>query len=139
MNEEEKQKQYLKRLEHVVKKDGRFNMEAVFFVLRSLEIAASINAGKHISAKQLLTVCELLGWREFSFLAREVFEKWGVKNSRDFGQIVWLLVENDLLGKQDGDKESDFDDGFSFDQYDKDMKKFKEIVALTIDNEKKVA
>lgn len=130
--DEQKQAEYLKRLEQVVREDNRFDMEAVFFALKGLEIASSYSGGKHVSAKNLLTVYEMLGWREFSFLAGEVFEKWRLKSGRDFGQIIWLLVENGLLGKQEGDKESDFDNGFSFDQYRTDMNKFKEVASLSM-------
>ncbi|MFP4204414.1 MAG: hypothetical protein ACLFS4_08800, partial [Opitutales bacterium] len=38
----------------------------------------------------------------------------GIRNGRDFGNIVFNLVESRVLGKTEQDKPEDFDDGYDF-------------------------
>lgn len=58
-----------------------------------------------------------------------VFELWGIKQDADFGNVVFNLVENGLMGKTETDSPDDFkniydfkkvfDEGFKFDgKYD---------------------
>jgi len=43
-----------------------------------------------------------------------VFEEWGVKNCRDFGDIVFNMVEIGLLAKTENDTRDDFQNGYDF-------------------------
>ena len=43
-----------------------------------------------------------------------VFEEWGVHNCRDFGEIVFNMVEIGLLAKTDRDTRDDFQNGYDF-------------------------
>jgi uncharacterized repeat protein (TIGR04138 family) len=43
-----------------------------------------------------------------------VFKDWNVKRCRDFGDIVFNLVEFGVLGKTDTDRREDFDGGYDF-------------------------
>ena len=43
-----------------------------------------------------------------------VFEEWGVHHSRDFGEIVFNMVEIGLLAKTDKDTRDDFQNGYDF-------------------------
>ena len=43
-----------------------------------------------------------------------VFEEWGVRNCRDFGEIVFNMVEIGLLAKTDKDTRDDFQNGYDF-------------------------
>jgi len=52
----------------------------------------------------------------FGPLAAQVWRSWGVKATLDWGHIVFLLVEEGLLNRQDSDTIDDFRDGFSFDE-----------------------
>ena len=51
----------------------------------------------------------------FGPLAPTVFRNWGLTATQDFGDIVFNLVENDLLNKTDADRREDFANGFDFD------------------------
>ena len=50
----------------------------------------------------------------FGYLGRAVFESWGLTSSAEFGDIVFDLVERDVLAKQETDSKSDFEGGFVF-------------------------
>jgi uncharacterized repeat protein (TIGR04138 family) len=43
-----------------------------------------------------------------------VLEEWGVHNSRDFGEIVFNMVEIELLAKTENDNRDDFNHGYDF-------------------------
>jgi len=43
-----------------------------------------------------------------------LLEEWGVRNRCDFGEIVFNMVEADLLAKTDQDSRADFENGYDF-------------------------
>jgi uncharacterized repeat protein (TIGR04138 family) len=47
-------------------------------------------------------------------MAVTVLEEWGVRNCRDFGEIVFNMVEIELLAKTDQDNRDDFNHGYDF-------------------------
>ncbi len=57
--------------------------------------------------------------QKFGYMARKVFEQWGVTKSSDFGEIVFKLVESELMGKTETDTLNDFKDIYDFkEEYD---------------------
>ena len=42
--------------------------------------------------------------------------RWNIKGTLDFGKMVFILVENDLLQKESHDTLEDFRDVFDFDE-----------------------
>ena len=103
--------------------DGRYGEPAYHFVFRALDFVLErqsegrpepISADAHISALALLE-----GLREYALelygpLARLVLERWGVRRTEDFGEIVFGLVDGRLLNKQETDRRADFRNGFNF-------------------------
>ena len=87
----------------------RFTMDAVQFTVRK---AREI---RHVTGGELLEGIRELALARFGPMAKTVFEQWGVRSTEDFGEIVFQLVEQGLLGKTDADKRSDFAGGFDFD------------------------
>ena len=49
-------------------------------------------------------------------LAGAVLRKWNVRSTLDFGNMVYLLVENGLMHKTAEDSLEDFRDVFDFDE-----------------------
>jgi uncharacterized repeat protein (TIGR04138 family) len=43
-----------------------------------------------------------------------VLEEWGIHNCRDFGDIVFNMVESGLLSKTETDSRDDFQNGYDF-------------------------
>jgi uncharacterized repeat protein (TIGR04138 family) len=43
-----------------------------------------------------------------------VLEEWGIKNCRDFGEIVFNMVGSGLLAKTEKDTRDDFRQGYDF-------------------------
>ena len=49
-------------------------------------------------------------------MAKTLLNEWGVSSTEDFGEIVFNLVENNLLAKTEEDSREDFGNGFDFDK-----------------------
>ena len=43
-----------------------------------------------------------------------VLERWGVRVTRDFGEIVYLMIDSGWMTSQESDTVEDFDDVFDF-------------------------
>jgi uncharacterized repeat protein (TIGR04138 family) len=49
-------------------------------------------------------------------MARTVLRLWGIHKTDDFGEIVFSLIEAELMSKTDGDRREDFHDVFDLDE-----------------------
>jgi uncharacterized repeat protein (TIGR04138 family) len=47
-------------------------------------------------------------------MAPLAFERWGVRSPADFGEIVFNLIDAELLSRRPTDSRLDFVDGFDF-------------------------
>jgi len=54
--------------------------------------------------------------REFGLMARTVFHMWGIDKTDDFGEIVFNLVEANLMSKTNEDSRKDFQAIFDLDK-----------------------
>ena len=72
------------------------------------------HAEKHVTPQQLLEGIRQFALNQFGPMAVTVLEEWGVHNSRDFGEIVFNMVEIELLAKTEKDNRNGFDNGYDF-------------------------
>lgn len=75
---------------------------------------ASAHYGKdekatHLTAEQLYAGACSYALSEYGPLAYKVLTFWGIRDSRDFGAVVYNLIEVGVFGKQKGDKQEEFD------------------------------
>ncbi len=104
------------KVEHLNSRDGKYKTQAYLFTIDALEFTmARLGRPGHVSGRELLEGIAVLAKREFGPTARMVFESWGVKATRDFGEIVFRLVGAGLLGKTDEDSIEDFEAVYNFD------------------------
>lgn len=103
-------------------KDGRYAPEAFTFLYESLDPAAKLagregaeGAERHVTGQELLAGMRAHALEVFGPLAGHVWRAWGVRETFDWGRIVFLLVDEGLLNRQDSDSIEDFRDGFDFD------------------------
>lgn len=110
------------KFQRLLASDKRYDPEAYNFVYEALDWTlkhvAGTNGrrGQHVTGKELLEGIRQYAIEQFGCLAKTVFERWGVRATDDFGEIVFNLVEYDLMGKQDSDTKEDFRDVYSFDE-----------------------
>jgi uncharacterized repeat protein (TIGR04138 family) len=107
-------------LEEIAKRDRRYAYEAYEFVFAALahtqkmlgKLPADADEGgdsaHHVSGPELLAGVRDLAQREFGLMARTVFRLWGINETGDFGEIVFNLIEANLMSKTASDERSDF-------------------------------
>ena len=109
--------------------DSRFSREAYFFVEDALDFTMrqaeearkkreaegqSADENRHVTGRDLLSGIFDLATQRFGPLSSVVFQQWGLRSTEDFGQIVFNMVDAELMSKQDSDTLEDFKDGFDF-------------------------
>lgn len=105
------------------RKDGRYAPEAFQFLVESLGHAVRL-AGKegaevedrHVTGQELLAGMRQHAVESFGPLAAQVWRSWGIQETLDWGRVVFLMVEDRRLSRQDSDSIDHFRDGFDFDE-----------------------
>jgi len=94
-------------------KDPRYHFDAYAFVCECVDYTyIQLGERRDIRGHELLEGMCGLALERFGYLAPTVLEHWGVHTTEDFGNIVFNLVETQLLGKSDRDSIDDFRDAF---------------------------
>ncbi len=97
-------------------REQRFHERAYLFVLASLEFRQQgLTERRHLSGRELAESVRDLALERFGVTARMVLEHWGVRTSRDIGDVVFTMVEAGLLMALPSDSRADFDDVVDFD------------------------
>ena len=113
----------------VVRRDPRYALEAYQFLYDALEFTqqklgrrpqleqgAEITSEHHVSGPELLQGARELALREYGLMARTVFRMWGIQRTDDFGEMVFNLVEANLMSKTDEDSRKDFQNVYDLDE-----------------------
>jgi uncharacterized repeat protein (TIGR04138 family) len=88
---------------------------AYVFVLASLQFTISrMGEARHITGCELAAGCRDLALERYGLMARSVLDFWGIRCTRDIGEIVFALVECGVLVKQDEDSLDDFENVYGF-------------------------
>lgn len=101
-------------------KDPRFEREAYLFVREALDFTQKLIAKnargrmRHVSGGELLDGIRQYSLEQFGPMAITVLDFWGIRACRDFGEIVFNMVEFGLLAKTDQDSLADFEAGYDF-------------------------
>jgi len=106
---------FLDKVRAVVKNQGRYSIDAYLFVFEALEFTIKrIGQRRHVTGQELLKGIRDFALLNFGAMGRTVFNQWGVRETKDFGRIVFALVEAGLMSKTDADSLDDFASGFDF-------------------------
>lgn len=71
---------------------------------------------RHVSGQQLALGLKAYAIKRYGHLAPAVLAHWGVHCTRDFGRIVYAMIELGILHKTPTDSIDDFNDVFDFQQ-----------------------
>lgn len=89
---------------------------AYVFVLAALQYTIErMGESRHVTGRELAEGCRDLALERYGLMSRSVLDYWGIHETRDFGEIVFALVECGVLVKQDDDDPTDFQGVFGFD------------------------
>lgn len=101
------------KISSIIAGDRRYKADAYGFVLDALANASLEQAApRHLSAAELLQSMREFARRSFGEFDRDIFSEWGINSASDFGNIVYNLIDAELLFANENDRRSDFDINF---------------------------
>ena len=102
--------------EKIAKLDGRYCPQAFHFVYEGLgyTVKELKDSPGHVSGQILAEGLRRLALERWGKLALLVLESWKVTCTRDFGEIVYALIEYEWMSAMPSDTIEDFDDVYSF-------------------------
>ncbi len=113
----------------ILQRDPRYTIEAYQFVREGLNYAQEVKKlgsnqpalegdtlEKHLTGQQLCHAIREYALEQYGFMTQVVLKNWGIEATRDVGNIVYNLIDQDLMKKSKNDKVEDFDDVYSFDE-----------------------
>jgi uncharacterized repeat protein (TIGR04138 family) len=115
-----------KNLEQIAEEDGRYSPQAVKFIYEGLGYTVKniVNEQRHVNGQTLCNGLKKLAIEKWGRLALLVLNNWNIKTTRDFGEIVYLMIENSWMSAQPTDSIEDFDDIYDFKTVFKDQFEF---------------
>ena len=115
-----------KKFEQIAREDGRFSPQAMRFVHEGLGYTARkvVAEPSHVSGQALSEGLSRLATKKWGRLAMLVLNSWGVKTTRDFGEIVYLMIEHKWMSAAATDSIEDFNDVYDFKTVFKNQFKF---------------
>lgn len=106
------------KLERAVERDGRYPLAAFEFLHKGLQHATQLAHGTaplfdddphHVSGRELCLALRDLATQIWGGMAFSVLTSWNIRTTRDFGEMVFFLVQLNLLGAQESDRIEDFE------------------------------
>jgi len=69
----------------------------------------------HVTGQELCDGIRRFALEQFGLMAPVVFKCWGIKETADFGKMVYHLIDSGLWHKSDSDSINDFSEQFDID------------------------
>ncbi len=105
------------RIYEICETNTRFKPQAFFFIFMALaRCRMTEGLSGHVTGQQLLLAFADEARSQYGPMAKTVLNHMGFHNTRDVGDLVFLMVQERLLSKTEQDNLDDFSDGYDFDQ-----------------------
>jgi len=103
-------------LDEIAHEDGRYDPAAFRFVYEGLGYTVKnvTQEACHVSGQTLCEGLRQMAIEKYGRLALLVLNTWGLKTTRDFGQIVYTLIDHEWMSAQPTDTLDDFNDVYEF-------------------------
>lgn len=72
------------------------------------------NEGRHLSGQELCEALRQYALQQYGYMAASVLAQWGITATRDFGCIVYNLIDIGLMRKSAEDRQEHFSDVYDF-------------------------
>ena len=102
-------------------RSSRYHARAYLFVQQGLDFTVRqehgdidesedprLHESRHVTGKQLCNGLRDLALKEYGLMARTVLRRWNIRTSKDFGHIVFQMIESGLMHKTPNDCLDDF-------------------------------
>jgi len=104
-------------VENIHARDTRYSTGVYEFIMQALSYSQKkFKKDKNVTAEELLVGIKELLIETFGPMTMTVLKHWGVKNTEDFGNIVFNLVEDKILSRSEEDDIEKFRDGYDFNE-----------------------
>ncbi len=121
-----------KSFDEVIRTDGRYPPDAYAFlhegVAEAVKRLYGAKAGdeesharlsqqripRHVTGQQICHALRELALQRWGMLAMTVLGKWNIRQTLDFGNMVYLLIQNQFMKKTEEDSLEDFRDVYDF-------------------------
>jgi uncharacterized repeat protein (TIGR04138 family) len=117
----------------LLRDDPRYRREAYVFVRDGLDYAhETLGLGKepaggkkkgkgkkgrrHVTGQELCEALRQFALEQYGYMAKTVLNSWGIRETGDFGEIVYNLIKAHVMTKSDEDRREDFDDVYDFEK-----------------------
>jgi uncharacterized repeat protein (TIGR04138 family) len=111
----EKIQSFYQVIDQICAKDPRYRSDSYEFVMQALTFTQKeYKKDGHVSGKELLEGIRKFALSQYGAMAKTVLQHWGITRTSDFGNIVFNMVENELLSKTEYDTHHDFDNVYDF-------------------------
>ncbi len=103
-----------------VRADPRYAADAYLFLRDALDVTIKTmqqgrrDAISHVSGAELCAGVRDYALQQFGPMVPTIFETWGVRSTRDLGEMVFNLIRNGAFSRSDSDKLEDFDEVYDF-------------------------
>ena len=108
-------------IDRILARDSRYHPDAYQFLREALDFTQkkirTENRGRvrHVTGQELLEGVRQFALEHFGPMSMTVLNEWGIRSCRQFGDIVFNMVEIGLLAKTATDTRGDFENGYDFD------------------------
>ncbi|MGJ8672621.1 Minf_1886 family protein [Rubritalea sp.] len=109
-------------LQNILKRDSRFSPDGYSFLKQALDYTVTEHTkhdpdmSQHVTAKELLDGFRNLALEEYGPMASTLLAEWGIHNCSHVGDMVFLLIQEGMFGKQDSDRRDDFSEAYDFNE-----------------------
>ena len=112
-------KQEIKQFEILLQRDHRFTVESYRLILEALNLAQRNNSGneikkadRNVTGQELSAAVRDYALEQFGYMARVILARLGIRRTGDIGDIVYNLIDINLMSKIPNDRREDFDNVF---------------------------
>ena len=111
----EEKKDFYQVVEEIYAKDSRYQPDSYEFVLQALHFTqAKLKRETHVTGQELADGIREFAIQQYGPMAKVVLNHWGINKTQDLGNIVFNLIDKNLLSKTGEDSIEDFRDVYDF-------------------------
>jgi len=111
----EEKKSFYQIVEDICAKDSRYKPDSYEFVLQALHFTqAKLKRETHVTGGELAGGIREFAIEQYGPMAKVVLNHWGINKTQDLGNIVFNLIDKNLLSKTKEDSIGDFRDVYDF-------------------------
>ncbi|HBM17087.1 MAG TPA: hypothetical protein DD381_12195 [Lentisphaeria bacterium] len=116
-----KSNEFYNTVKKITLKDARYAPDAYEFVNDAVIFTVKLfeqqkGKARHVTGMELLVGIKEYAIKKFGPMSLEIFQEWGIREPISIGNIVFNMIEYNLLSKTDKDSLDDFNVNYNFEE-----------------------